>query len=146
MEHLKIFINLTRLTKPIGILLLFWPCSWGLTYAFSVNQNKEIYYYYLLLFFLGSVLMRSAGCIVNDIVDKDFDKNVSRTRFRPLASGKISVSKSLIYALVLCVIAFLILIQFFNNYSRHWINVFGLLLSLYEKNYILASIISRVNF
>ena len=112
MEHLKIFINLTRLTKPIGILLLFWPCSWGLTYAFSVNQNKEIYYYYLLLFFLGSVLMRSAGCIVNDIVDKDFDKNVSRTRFRPLASGKISVSKSLIYALVLCVIAFLILIQF----------------------------------
>ena len=72
-------------------MLLFWPCSWGLAYAYSLNQNKAYLLYYLLLFFLGSVLMRSAGCIVNDIVDKDFDKKVHRTKKRPIASGKISL-------------------------------------------------------
>ena len=76
MNHLKIFIDLTRLNKPIGIMLLFWPCSWGLAYAYKLNQNLNIFLYYLLLFFLGSVLMRSAGCIVNDIVDKDLDREV----------------------------------------------------------------------
>ena len=63
------------------------------------NQNLNLFIYYLILFFLGSVLMRSAGCIFNDIVDKDFDKKVKRTKSRPIASGKISVKKSLIYVL-----------------------------------------------
>jgi 4-hydroxybenzoate polyprenyltransferase len=112
MQHLKIFIQLTRLDKPIGFMLLFWPCSWGLAYAYSVNQNLNLFLYYLILFFLGSVLMRSAGCIVNDIVDKDFDKKIKRTKNRPLASGKISVKQSLVYVLALCSLAFLILIQF----------------------------------
>ena len=112
MSHLKIFIELTRLNKPIGFMLLFWPCSWGLAYAYSLNQNQSLFLYYLLLFFLGSVLMRSAGCIVNDIVDKDFDKKVLRTKKRPLASGMISVKQSLVYVVGLCFLAFLILIQF----------------------------------
>ncbi len=112
MRHLKIFIKLTRLNKPIGFMLLFWPCSWGLAYAHSVNQDFEIFFYYLVLFFLGSVLMRSAGCIFNDIVDKDFDKKVSRTKNRPIAAGEITVRHSMIYVLVLCLLAFLILIQF----------------------------------
>ena len=112
MDHLKIFISLTRLDKPIGFMLLFWPCSWGLAYAYTVDQNFILFLYYLILFFCGSVLMRSAGCIVNDIVDKDFDKKVNRTKFRPIASGKITVKHSLAYALVLCVIALFILIQF----------------------------------
>ena len=112
MSHFKIFIELTRLNKPIGFMLLFWPCSWGLAYAYSINQNLSLFLHYLLLFFLGSVLMRSAGCIVNDIVDKDFDKKVSRTKRRPIASERISISKSLIYVIMLCLIAFLILIQF----------------------------------
>ena len=112
MHHLNIFINLTRLNKPIGYLLLFWPCSWGLAYAYSYNQNLELFISYLLLFFGGSVLMRSAGCIVNDIVDKDFDIRVKRTKSRPLASGKITIRKSLLYVAILCFIAFLILIQF----------------------------------
>ena len=112
MRHLKIFIELTRLNKPIGFMLLFWPCSWGLAYAHSISQNFKIFFYYLILFFLGSVLMRSAGCIFNDIVDKDFDKKVSRTKNRPIAAGKISVKNSMIYVLVLCLLAFLILIQF----------------------------------
>ena len=112
MQHFKIFIALTRLNKPIGFMLLFWPCSWGLAYAYSVNQDYNLFIYYLLLFFLGSVLMRSAGCIVNDIVDKDFDKKVKRTRKRPIASKKISVNRSLLYVLILCSLAFLVLIQF----------------------------------
>ena len=83
MHHLKIFIDLTRLNKPIGFMLLFWPCSWGLTFAYKIKQNSDLFFYYLILFFLGSLLMRSAGCIFNDIVDKDFDKKVKRTKNRP---------------------------------------------------------------
>ena len=112
MKHLKIFIELTRLNKPIGYMLLFWPCAWGLAYAYQFNQNFNLLIYYLFLFFTGSVLMRSAGCIFNDIVDKDYDKKVKRTKSRPIASGKISVKKSLIYVLLLCAVAFLVLIQF----------------------------------
>ncbi len=112
MKHLKIFIELTRLNKPIGFMLLFWPCSWGLAYAYLINQNLNLFFKYLILFFVGSVLMRSAGCIFNDIVDKDFDKKVHRTKKRPIAAGKISVKRSLVYVVILCLTAFLILIQF----------------------------------
>ena len=112
MQHFKIFIELIRLNKPIGFMLLFWPCSWGLAYAHSTNQDINLFIYYLILFFLGSVLMRSAGCIINDIVDKDFDKKVKRTKTRPITSGKISVKKSFFYVIILCSLAFLILVQF----------------------------------
>ncbi len=112
MKQLKIFVELTRLNKPIGYMLLFWPCSWGLAYAFNFNQNAKLFFHYLVLFFLGSVLMRSAGCIFNDIVDKDFDKKVLRTKERPIASGKISVQRSFFYVLILCFLALLILLQF----------------------------------
>ena len=67
MNQLNLFLELTRLKKPIGYMLLFWPCSWGLTLAYDFSENIKIYIFYLILFFLGSVLMRSAGCIVNDI-------------------------------------------------------------------------------
>ena len=112
MQHFKIFIELTRLDKPIGFMLLFWPCAWGLAYAYNFNHNVDLFILYLILFFFGSVLMRSAGCIFNDIVDKDFDKKVKRTKKRPVASGVISVRLSFFYVLVLCSLAFLILIQF----------------------------------
>jgi len=112
MHHFKIFIDLTRLNKPIGFMLLFWPCSWGMAYAHINNQNINLFIYYLILFFLGSILMRSAGCIFNDIVDRNYDKKVKRTKRRPLAAGKISVSRSLGYVAILCGLAFLILIQF----------------------------------
>jgi 4-hydroxybenzoate polyprenyltransferase len=114
MQHFKIFIELTRLNKPIGFMLLFWPCTWGLSYAYTLSQdqNNILFVYYLILFFLGSVLMRSAGCIVNDIVDRDFDKKVQRTKERPIASGRISVKQSFLYVLILCFLAFTILIQF----------------------------------
>ena len=112
MHHFKIFVELTRLNKPIGFMLLFWPCSWGLALAYNENQNFDLFLYYLILFFLGSVLMRSAGCIFNDIVDKDFDKKVQRTKSRPIASGKITVNQSLVYVIILCLAAFLVLMQF----------------------------------
>ena len=112
MENLKLFIQLTRLNKPIGYMLLFWPCLWGLTIAYDFKTNLNDYFFYLILFFIGSVLMRSAGCIVNDIVDRNFDKKVSRTKNRPIASGKVSVLKGLIYASILCLLALIVLINF----------------------------------
>ena len=115
MNQLNLFLEVTRLKRPIGYMLLFWPCAWGLTIAYDFSSNKYDYFFYLLLFFLGSVLMRSAGCIVNDIIDRKFDKKVFRTKNRPIASGKISVKKSLIYVFMLCFTAFLILIQFNLN-------------------------------
>ena len=112
MERFQIFIQLTRLNKPIGFLLLFWPCVWGLTLAYYFSGETNLYLKHMLLFFLGSVLMRSAGCIFNDIVDRDLDKKVQRTRKRPIASGKVSVFEALIYIVFLCLVAFLILAQF----------------------------------
>ena len=112
MENLKLFIQLTRLDKPIGYMLLFWPCLWGLTIAYNFENNLNKYFFYLALFFLGSLFMRSAGCIVNDIFDRDFDKKVERTKNRPLASGKISIFLASFFALVLCILAFIVLINF----------------------------------
>tara|TARA_B100001248_G_scaffold172118_1_gene130436 strand:+ start:43 stop:903 length:861 start_codon:yes stop_codon:yes gene_type:complete len=112
MRHFKIFVELTRINKPIGFMLLFWPCAWGLAYSYNFNRDNELFFYYIFLFFCGSVLMRSAGCIFNDIVDKDFDKKVQRTKQRPIASGKISVIHSFFYVIILCAVAFCILLQF----------------------------------
>jgi len=112
MKQLNLFIELTRLKKPIGFMLLFWPCAWGLTIAYDFSNNIKFYFFYLLLFFLGSILMRSAGCIVNDIMDEKLDKKVERTKNRPIASGRVSKELGLIYAIILCLLAFLILINF----------------------------------
>ena len=112
MDQLKLFFELTRLKKPIGYMLLFWPCAWGLTLVYDFSDGLKIYFLYLILFFSGSVLMRSAGCIVNDILDRKYDKQVFRTKNRPIASGQVSTMRGLIYALILCVLAFFILINF----------------------------------
>ena len=112
MKNLKLFIELTRLDKPIGYMLLFWPCLWGLTLAYNFKNEINIFIYYSLLFFAGSVLMRSAGCIINDIADRNFDKKVERTKNRPIASGKISIQLALTYSVVLCLFALIVLINF----------------------------------
>ena len=112
MNQLNLFIELTRLKKPIGFMLLFWPCIWGLTLVYDFNSSLNNYFFFGSLFLAGSILMRSAGCIVNDIVDKNFDKKVERTKNRPIASGKVSVKLALIYSVVLCGLAFLVLINF----------------------------------
>ena len=112
MNQIKLFIELTRLKRPIGFMLLFWPCLWGLTLVYDFQSSLFNYFFYSALFLSGSILMRSAGCIVNDIADKNFDKNVERTKKRPIASGKVSVQLASVYALILCGIAFLVLINF----------------------------------
>ena len=121
MKQLNLFLELTRLKRPIGYMLLFWPCAWGLTVAYDFEQNLNKYFFYLVLFFLGSVLMRSAGCIINDIADKDFDKKVTRTKDRPIASGEVSVKVGFAYSAILCILAFLVLINF---------NMFTIILAL----------------
>ena len=121
MNQLNLFIELIRLKKPIGYMLLFWPCVWGLSMAYDFKKNLTDYFFYLILFFLGSVLMRSAGCIVNDIFDRKFDKEVSRTKNRPIASGKITVNLGLFYSTILCLLAFFVLINF---------NLFTIILAL----------------
>ena len=112
MNQINLFIELTRLKRPIGFMLLFWPCLWGLTLVYDFNSNLFNYFFYSALFLSGSILMRSAGCIVNDIADKNFDQKVERTKNRPIASGKVSVKLACTYALILCGIAFLVLINF----------------------------------
>jgi len=87
-----------------------------LTLAYDFSNKLEDYFFYLTLFFLGAVLMRSAGCIVNDILDRKFDKKVLRTKNRPIASNKISIKLGIIYALVLCFLALLVLLSF-NTYT-----------------------------
>ena len=114
MKQLNLFFELIRLKKPIGYMLLFWPCAWGLTLAYDFSNSLNVYFFYLFLFFLGSVLMRSAGCIVNDISDKEFDKKVKRTKNRPIASNKVSIKLAIFYTTVLCWLAFLVLINFNN--------------------------------
>ena len=114
MKQFKLFIELTRLKKPIGFMLLFWPCAWGLTIAYDFSKEKNTYFFYLILFLAGSILMRSAGCVVNDIIDRKYDKKVYRTKNRPIASGKVSVKEGIIYSVFLCLLAFLVLIQFNN--------------------------------
>jgi len=123
--HLKNFINVTRLNKPIGFLLLFWPCSWGLSLALYFDGDLNIFLYYLFLFFCGSVLMRSAGCIINDIVDEKIDKKVFRTKNRPIASSLLSKKLAWIYTLILCSLAFLILIQF--NFLTICLGIFSII-------------------
>ena len=112
MNRVKLFIDLIRLKKPIGFMLLFWPCAWGLTIAYDFSNSFKNYFFYLLLFFLGAVLMRSAGCIVNDILDKEFDKKVERTKNRPITSNRISIGLGIFYSATLCFLALLVLLNF----------------------------------
>jgi len=129
MQNIKLIIELTRLNKPIGFMLLFWPCLWGLTLSYDFDLTLDVFIFYGLLFISGSVLMRSVGCIVNDICDKNFDKLVERTKNRPIASGKISIRLAIIYAAILCIIAFLVLINF---------NKFTILMALISMPFVLT--------
>ena len=123
--HLKNLIDVTRLSKPIGFLLLFWPCAWGLSLAHYFQRDINTFFSHLVLFFFGSVLMRSAGCIVNDIVDEKIDKKVFRTKKRPIASGSFSKELAWTYVLILCALAFLVLIQF--NFLTICLGIFSMI-------------------
>ena len=112
MNQLNLFIELTRLKKPIGYMLLFWPCAWGLTISYDFSNEINLYLFHFFLFLAGAILMRSAGCIVNDIADRKFDKKVVRTKQRAIASGKVSILLGLFYSSVLCLLALIVLVNF----------------------------------
>jgi 4-hydroxybenzoate polyprenyltransferase len=105
-ERLTQYEKLMRLDKPIGILLLLWPTLWGQWLASNGQPNWLI----LWIFVIGVVLMRSAGCVINDYADRDFDPHVARTRERPLAAGKVSPKEALLLAAGLALLAFLLIL------------------------------------
>ena len=105
-ERLSLYEKLMRLDKPIGILLLLWPTLWGQWLASNGRPDWLI----LWIFVMGVVLMRSAGCVINDYADRDFDPRVARTRERPLAAGKVSPKEALLLAAGLSLLAFLLIL------------------------------------
>jgi 4-hydroxybenzoate polyprenyltransferase len=109
-KRLSLYMQLTRLNRPIGILLLLWPTLWGVWIAGAGHPA----WYIVLIFVLGTVLMRSAGCAINDYADRDFDRHVKRTRERPVTSGRISPREAVWVAVVLSLIAFVLILPLNN--------------------------------
>ena len=109
-ERLTLYMQLTRLNRPIGILLLLWPTLWGLWIAGNGRPPMEI----VLIFVLGTILMRSAGCAINDYADRHIDKHVKRTQNRPVTTGSVTPNEALGLAALLALISFL-LIQPLNS-------------------------------
>ncbi len=104
----KIYARLMRLHRPIGTLLLLWPTLW----ASCIASHGDMAWYHLFAFSLGTLLMRSAGCVINDYADRDFDKHVERTKDRPLTAGLVGTRGALVLFVVLCLLAALLLIPF----------------------------------
>lgn len=109
-ERLNHYEKLMRLDKPIGILLLLWPTLWGLWLAGNGQPDWLIVW----IFIMGVVLMRSAGCVINDYADREFDPHVARTRDRPLAAGKVAPKEALLLAAGLSLLAFLLILPLGN--------------------------------
>jgi len=110
-KAIKPMYQLARLDKPIGFLLLMWPCLWSYVYG-SIIFSHNIEIKYIFYFILGSVLMRGAGCTWNDLLDRKYDSKVKRTKDRPLASNKISLANAAIFLVFQLLLSLLILIQF----------------------------------
>ena len=105
-ERLHLYYQLTRLNRPIGILLLLWPTLWGVLIA----GNGHPAWHIILIFTLGTVLMRSSGCVINDFADRHIDKHVERTQHRPITSGRIGSREAVWLAAILAVISFLLIL------------------------------------
>lgn len=105
-ERLSLYLQLTRLNRPIGILLLLWPTLWGVWIAGAGNPAWHI----VLIFVLGTVLMRSAGCAINDYADRDYDRHVKRTRERPVTSGRVTPREAVWVAVGLSLVAFVLIL------------------------------------
>jgi 4-hydroxybenzoate polyprenyltransferase len=113
--RLRPWLQLMRLDRPIGTWLLFWPCVFGLLLGATADERRFLDWrdlYYVLLFGIGAVVMRGAGCTFNDIVDRDIDAAVARTRGRPIPSGAVSTKQAAALLVVLCLIGLGILLQF----------------------------------
>ena len=112
MDRLRLYVQLMRLDKPIGILLLLWPTLWGLWWAAGGWPSLKL----IVIFVLGTILMRSAGCVINDYADREFDKHVERTANRPLTTGRVTTREALLLALGLTLAAAFLLL-FLNPLS-----------------------------
>jgi 4-hydroxybenzoate polyprenyltransferase len=108
----KPYLRLARLDRPIGSWLLLMPCLWSTLMAATAEGSRWPYPLFLILFYFGAVIMRGAGCTWNDIIDRDIDAQVARTRSRPIPSGQVTAMQAFVFAIVLSLIGFLILIQF----------------------------------
>ena len=122
-ERLQSYARLIRLDKPIGTLLLLWPTWWALWLASGGFPDLQV----LIIFTLGTFLMRSAGCAVNDYADQDFDRDVLRTQHRPVTSGQISGKEAVGIAIILALLAFA-LIQPLNFLTKE-LSVFAVLIA-----------------
>jgi 4-hydroxybenzoate polyprenyltransferase len=123
-ERIDAYERLMRLHQPIGILLLLWPTLWALWLAAPGVLRVEL----LVIFLTGTVLMRSAGCIINDLADRNFDRHVERTRDRPLAAGIIQPREALVLAVILLALAFLLVLQL--KALAIYLSFFGLAITL----------------
>jgi 4-hydroxybenzoate polyprenyltransferase len=111
LNKIQPFVQLARYDKPIGFMLLFWPCIWSLL-LYSLHVGELVPLSFFILFFIGSIIMRGAGCTWNDFLDKDYDKSVKRTKDRPLASSKIKITTAIFFLIIQLFVGLLILIQF----------------------------------
>lgn len=118
------YYRLMRLDKPVGILLLWFPAAWALWIANKGLPSMRITFY----FFLGTVVMRSAGCVVNDLADRNIDKHVHRTRLRPITTGEVSLSEAMLLFFLLLVVALLIVMQL--PIGCFYYALFGLLITM----------------
>jgi len=123
-KRLRDYISLMRLDKPIGIFLLLWPALWALLVASEGQPDPEI----LLIFVLGVIVMRSAGCVINDYADRDIDRHVSRTQNRPLTAGRVSTTEAKVLFLVLVAVALVLVLQL--NRLTQLLSVGGVLLAV----------------
>jgi 4-hydroxybenzoate polyprenyltransferase len=122
-SRLRDYISLVRLDKPVGIFLLLWPVLWALMIAGEGQPDAKV----LLVFILGVILMRSAGCVINDYADRDIDQHVSRTQNRPLTTGRVTTVEALVIFAILCAAAFVLVLQL--NRLTILLSVGGLLLA-----------------
>lgn len=121
--RLPAYLNLIRFNRPIGTLLLLWPALWALWLAADGLPDLRV----LAIFVAGTFLMRSAGCIVNDLADRDLDGGVSRTRQRPLVTGEVSVQQAILAFLLLSLAAFVLVL--FTNPLTIWLSIVGIVLA-----------------
>lgn len=110
-EAAKPYLRMSRLDRPIGYQLLFWPCAFSLGIA-SLATGTAYNWYYFVLCLVGAVVMRGAGCTFNDIVDRDIDQKVARTRSRPIPSGQVTVRQAVIWMVAQSLVGLLVLLQF----------------------------------
>lgn len=125
-DWLKPYARLARWDRPIGFWLLFWPCAWGIALAAVEVPERGFGWIAALLMFIGAVLMRGAGCTFNDIVDRDIDMKVARTRLRPIPSGQVTSKQALAFLVAQALLGAIILFQF--NRFTVWAGVASLVL------------------